>query len=258
MREDMMLFWNNKENPLGSVDEVLEKFAKKEFQSPYRSTVALLSWLKHEPESVLTLLRELGSKDSVELFIEYKVPPQNGRGNASHTDLMVLSGDVAIAIEAKWTEPRYKTVKKWLEEGSSLENRNAVLGGWLKQLGIEKSEDANDLIYQMVHRAASACIAGKQNTQKAVVVYLLFISSDDTSSEKQLSDIRNDLQFLKKLVDPEVGLSFFLAAVPIRELEPFERIKPHKKGTEETGVEVKKSLQEQRLFDFGEIDLEAI
>ena len=39
--------------------------------------------------------------------VEFTVDPPQGRGKASHTDIMIRSGPHALAIEAKWSEALY-------------------------------------------------------------------------------------------------------------------------------------------------------
>jgi len=75
-------------------------YGGREFQSPTRSTVPLLSWLKHEQPMVSSLLRDIGMPAGCNLHLEYKVQPPKGIGKASHTDLMALSGEFALAVEA--------------------------------------------------------------------------------------------------------------------------------------------------------------
>ena len=69
-----------------------------------------------------------------DLFLEYTVRSPKGE-SVSHTDVMLKSGPNALAIEAKWTEPMYKTVGRWLKDGNSRANKETVLEGWLSLLG---------------------------------------------------------------------------------------------------------------------------
>ena len=157
----MRIDWAYKEHGLAGFDALLDRFPAKEFDLPTRSTIPLLEyWRSPEPRiRKLTDALNLSVPQRVRLDFEHRVYPQRGKGKASHTDLMATSPEFAIAIEAKWTEPRYVTVGSW--RGDS-RNRRKVLRGWLDQLerrgaGLILKRDVRNLPYQMVHRAASAC-----------------------------------------------------------------------------------------------------
>src|SRR5712691_8249625 len=120
---------------VASFEALVERLGPDTFASPKRSTVPLLDyWCVPEPP-----LRELGARlgvswsDDTELHFEYEVPVQRGRGKSSYTDLMVLGNDVAVAIEAKFTESRYESVGTWLGRAQTT-NRGEVLDGWLRAI----------------------------------------------------------------------------------------------------------------------------
>jgi hypothetical protein len=117
-----------------TMDDALSHYSSDEFESPTRSTVASLSWLKHEISALDSLLKELEMPEVCDLHLEYKVKPPKGDGEASHTDLMIISGESSLAIEVKWTEPRYPTVSEWLQIGANPHNRREVFAGWLSLL----------------------------------------------------------------------------------------------------------------------------
>lgn len=100
--------------------------------SPLRSTVPLVDFWRR-PEAVLAQLSgTVGVELSppIDLCFEYPVPVQRGRGKASFTDLMISASSAAVAIEAKFTEPRGETVRDWLRDPPEA-NRTEVLEGWL-------------------------------------------------------------------------------------------------------------------------------
>ncbi len=139
-----------------------------------------------------------------QLCFEYSVPVYKGSGigKASMTDLMIITAEKAIAVEAKWKEcdERYPTIDEWfkdrLRKGAKQENLVRVLNGWIKyineyldvkKLSSEKKlckmavegpagrvDDGDYTIipdhyktipYQLLHRIASACaVANKCNT----------------------------------------------------------------------------------------------
>ena len=233
------------------MDDALLYYAADEFESPCRSTVPLLSWLKHEQPAVSSLLRDMGMPTGYNLHLEYKVEPQKGKGQASHTDLMILSGESALAIEAKWTEPRYDTVDKWLKKGAKPLNRRKVLKGWLSLLQkyaqhTLQPEDFSDAVYQMVHRAASACAKGKIPS----LAYLVFKLSPD-KKPAAIPKLRDDLTHLWDLLGNPEGFPFYLVEVQLSPTPAFEAIASLPKRNKVTAEQVKGALlRSDPLFYF--------
>lgn len=222
--------------PIAAIDHALPLYKTSEFESPTRSTVPLLSWLKHEPQTVNSVLSALGMPQGCDLHLEYKVKPQKGRGLPSHTDLMALSDMNALAIEAKWTEPRYETVSQWLVNRGT--NAQDVLTGWLNALQPHARHPLNtaafsDVVYQMLHRAASACLSGS-NPKMA---YLVFEPSPDarTASSRQ---IEADLKYLRGLLGNPKSFPFFLIRVSLSQSRGFHAIAPLPKKQPSTAKQV--------------------
>src|SRR5450759_1704349 len=94
--------------------DLVSRYGDKEFKSPLRSTIPLLSLVRDGwpvLQEVLTACR-LPAKSN--LHFEYKVDSPLGVGIPSHTDVMARFGSDQLALECKWTEPRYETVDKWI------------------------------------------------------------------------------------------------------------------------------------------------
>jgi hypothetical protein len=91
-----------------------ERFTGKSLQSPYRSTIPLLSLVEHSRKEWDALLKSWGAPTNATIHFEYRVASAKPGGNASQTDALLISGSTVWAIEAKWTEPRYETVAKRL------------------------------------------------------------------------------------------------------------------------------------------------
>lgn len=239
------------EKVISNIEKAIPMYAKKEFKSPYRSTVPLLSYLKHEITILDLLLRELEMPEVCDLHLEYKVKPPKGRGNASHTDLMVISAEASLAVEAKWTESRYETVGKWLEKGSDQLNRHGVLIGWLGLLQKHAQHtlhlaDFSGAVYQMVHRAASACSAGGHPR----MAYIVFEPSPDPKTAG-MPTIRDDLTHLWSLLGKPKGFPFYLVEVQLSPTAEFDAIAPLLKGNNATAQQVSAALlRSARLFDF--------
>ncbi len=241
----MNLYYNK--TPIRSVNDVVLEFEKREFESPYRSTVPVLSLLKHEEAMISEILDSLGIPEPCSLHLEYQVDPQGGMGKPSQTDLMAKSEHSLLAIEAKWTEPMYETVGEWLDSA----NRLGILEGWLEMLRpysrrTLRAEDFKDVAYQMVHRAASACCEGVHPK----LGYLLFFPSPlDSAADPDC--VLGELHALWKLLGCPDTFPFYLIKVNIRPTTAFDSIAPLRKGEAETAPRIISALSSDiPLFDF--------
>ena len=120
--------------------------------------------------------------------------------------------ELAIAIEAKWTEPRYQIVGKWLRDSA---NRKEVLRGWcelLEQRGANPilEGDLRGLPYQMVHRAASACHV--KDASSCWLVYLVF-----EPTARKRSEYLADLTHLRDVLGSRSSLGIALAECSIEQ-----------------------------------------
>src|SRR5579864_2574185 len=113
---------------------LVDRYSPRELASPFRSTVPLLSMAKPGSSDLARFLVDLGHDERSTLHFEYKVAPRGGKGRESQTDLIVCSEKSMLAIEAKWTEPRYATVDEWQADGMDPKNRWSVATGWLELL----------------------------------------------------------------------------------------------------------------------------
>jgi len=191
---------------------------------------------------------------SSDLHLEFTVNPPKGRGIASHTDLMAISSSGTLAIEAKWTEPRYETVGEWIKSG----NRELVLRGWLDLLQphsqrLLKPIDFSGTVYQMVHRAASACYGSEDPN----LAYLHFIP--DPSGQGAISvQYESDLQYLYNLLGNPTKFGFYLIEVEIKPTTEYDRIKSLPKASSETAYTIRAALENGPLFEFKDFNLHAI
>ena len=237
--------------PCNTIAAAIPMCGEREFQSPTRSTLPLLSWLKHEQPMVSSLLRDMGMPADCNLHLEYKVKPPKGSGKASHTDLMVISDESSLAVEAKWTEPRYETVGEWLEKGSDPLNRRDVLTGWLGLLQKYAQHtlhltDFSDAVYQIVHRAASAYAAGSDPK----MAYLVFKPSPDPRTAS-IQQIQADLKHLWDLLGNPRTFPFYLIELRLSPTASFDTIASLPKGHKATTRQVSAALfGSDRLFSF--------
>lgn len=148
-------------------------------------------------KQVEAFLKECGL-DNVEDFnnasyyFEYPVSVKEGRGKASVTDLMIISGKYALALEAKWTEcnGNYEIIADWRKKVSAT-NGEKVLNGWIKYISDYGCDvccsKIEEIPYQLVHRIASAC-AVAQNGRKAAVVYQLFYDKETKDNMREFAE----------------------------------------------------------------------
>ncbi len=253
-----MLYFD--QNMLHPLDLAADVYKESEFMSPTRSTVPMLSLLRHDYDLFSTILRRLGMSDQSDIHLEYTVKSPQGKGTPSHTDVFVRDGNNTLAIEAKWTEPRYITVEEWLkpEESSPTtemtNNREQVMQGWLQLFEPFAGrkplhrEDFFPAVYQMVHRAASACASSSSPR----LAYFVFKPSLDTRSA-DVEIIRQDLNLLHQLLGSPATFPFYLIEIGLNPTAAFASLQNLKKGQIDTATQVKAKLfgqSQTRLFDF--------
>ena len=231
-----------------TIQDLIKMYPSREFASPTRSTVPLLCWLRDEPAQFCQLLWQLEMPATSTFHLEYTVRPPQGRGKPSHTDLMVMAGDASLAVEARWTEPAYPRVGKWLD-GS--ENRRLVLDGWLRLLQPHcrtavRVVDFARADYQMVHRAASACAAGAQ----PAMAYLVFTPSPDPRAEG-VEGIQAGLEHFRCLLGDDDPFPFYRVEVRLSPTVAYRDTEWLKKGTDDTRRLVGAAMMgRERLFEF--------
>ncbi len=239
-------------NAIRSVAEALPLYGEKEFESPTRSTIPMLALLKDDPALFRKIVSQLGFPGDYDIFLEYTVGPFGGRGKASHTDVMLAAGKDSLAIEAKWTEPMYPVVKDWPKKGEiKTPNQQAVLKGWLDVLAKRSghslnSGDFDGVVYQMIHRAASAAFV----SERPRLAYFLFKPSPDPKSATPEA-ILGKLDALWTLLGKPEGFPFYVVEIEIAPLEAYKAIQPLKKADEATAEAVASALQDSKpLFRF--------
>lgn len=145
--------------------------------SPRRSVVPLLEFCR-DPTVMLTALERATGvplADATDVMFEYAVTVRKGTGKPSFTDLLILTPGAAVGIEAKYTEPEYESVSKWLRDPVE-PNRALVLDGWLELLSSAaprriRSEDVAHVPYQLIHRVASVCHVARPVSAVAYIIF---------------------------------------------------------------------------------------
>ena len=176
-------------------------------------------------------LSAIGSEEPCFCF-EYSVPVNNergARGKASMTDLMILTNQHAIAIEAKWTECEsvYEPIGKWKDSGVA-ENHDKVLNGWEGYINnylnghlCGKITVTDDMPYQLLHRVASACYAAMQDGKKknAVAIYHLFYSNKEEygKANEFAKKLENSVRkMFGQYTDGELPISFHVILTEVK------------------------------------------
>jgi hypothetical protein len=236
-----------KEQLVADFSSLVASYPYKEIASPKRSTVPLLAYWAHPESRLCDLCTNLGCNPSVplEFHFEFPVPVQHGAGKPSFTDLMILSPTFAIAIEAKYHEPAYETVKAWL--GDPLRsNRIAVLDGWIKLIeegtGVRLSApELSSYPYQLVHRIAAACFPP---AAQRWVVYQLF-------SDTKISYYQKHLSAIYHLLHGQAKLSFGLLLTPPKVSAEYKHLKSlWASGQRDLSDPVRSGLLSDSLFKF--------
>jgi hypothetical protein len=244
----MKLYWESAE--AGDFDSILRLIPDGVLNSPRRSVVPLVDFFR-VPSRGLASLEQVLQSDltrATELRFEHAVPVQRGYGWPSYTDLLVLAPGVSVAIEVKYTEPRYPTVRKWL--GAPREpNREAVLARWTSLIargsGVELDlEELLNLPYQLIHRLASACSTSAPEKR---LVYMLFGTD---AFRLYVADVRA----LDRLLGTRAHIGVDVVSVPMTGDSRFaELTAAWDAGERQLAAEVRTALFEGPLFSFGPV-----
>lgn len=215
------------------------------FDSATRSTLPLLDFFR-EPHVGLTTLEhvlQIGVDGIPCLTFESAQPVVQGRGKPSYTDLLVRGASTTVAIEAKYTEPRYRTVQEWLAispEG----NRPKVLAGWLSLIqtqwgGSLAADTVLNLPYQLIHRTASLFAAGGR---KHGLVYMIF-------GPTLAGCYRSDLSVLCRAIGHVPGFSAHLVHIAVDSSPELARlVQSRRSGEASVGEEVRAAMIKGRLY----------
>jgi hypothetical protein len=244
--------------------DLLQVVPDAEFQKLTRSTIPLLAyWSK--ADHVRVLCRVLGFTDNpTTATFEYSVPARcrecGSKGKASFTDVMLkwsaapgAKPDSVAAIEVKHTEDIYSTVGRWLGPERST-NRRAVLRHWWHLIwdGTGKIPDQpylDTVVYQMVHRTASAC--SLEARKRTVVLHLIF-----SHDQKKIRKYETEVKRLATAVGAREGLEFWVISIGCVPTPAWHALDDSLRGLaeEERADRVRDALASgDPLFDFGDI-----
>jgi hypothetical protein len=236
---------------VGDFEPLVKLLPPSAVASPLRSTVPLVDFWR-TPESHLTQLSAaigVALVPPIDLCFEFPVLVQRGRGKASFTDLMIITKSAAVALEAKFTEPRSETVRTWLGRPPQM-NRREALEGWLALIrGASRTSlsvaDVKDLPYQLIHRTAAACSI---SPPIPALVYQVFFFGQDPPDH-----YRNDLSDLWRRLGRTAAIGFHVLRCPLNSLPAHEDlVKRWNQRDRHVGEAVRDALLAGPLFSFGE------
>lgn len=234
--------------PYGSFAELIGSLPDDAVASPRRSTVPLIAyWRRRDALEALWASLGVSAPAEVDLRFEHSTPVRKGTGKPSYTDLMIVTDAVAVAIEAKFTEPRYETVRDWLGPTPS-RNRHAVLNGWLSYIndatgGQCTGDSVKDVPYQVVHRTAAVCAMEKPHR---IVLYQVFKSPLPPF-------YANDLGTLIQQLPDGSSLSAWFQSCPADPLPEYQEVVTRwDRGSRDVSADVRRLLSEDHVFEFSE------
>ncbi|MDD2199364.1 MAG: hypothetical protein PHE08_06535 [Bacteroidales bacterium] len=235
-----MIYFKNLNNPIAKIDDIYSEYSKKEFKSPFRSTIPLIVLFKSDQTLNLEMIYTKSNIDIKDIF-EYQLHNNQGRA-PSCTDLMIEYTNGCIAIEAKRTERPYETVRKWLSESP---NRTEVLNAWLAIINLKiqskvQIKDISDLPYQLIHRVASGCSLNKQHT---IIAYIGF-DLNEAKTKYYIDCLTRFSKILKNKLD------FFLYCYEIVKSDEQKKLEGlWKDGKRDLSQEVIQEIKDNKLME---------
>ncbi|MEZ0258435.1 MAG: hypothetical protein ACAI37_24360 [Chthoniobacter sp.] len=133
---------------------------------------------------------------------------------------MIFAENLTAAIEEKWTEGRYPSLRSWLGATPSV-NRTQVADHWLELIGTKIGQqldqrDFQGVVNQMIHRAASACI---REAAEPVLIYQCF-----ALQESKVQQLQADLADFHARLGSPATLWFYVLQTPAELKKEFESV----------------------------------
>jgi hypothetical protein len=240
---------------VASIQALPGYYSDHDLAKPTRSTVPLLCYCMPDLRRIGSLVDQLrGRCKDFDLFFEFPTPSINTKAKSSFTDLgIALVPRGGIAIEAKWTEPAYATIQKWIAAGEYPDSRKKVVDHWLCIMGpyLKKPLSVGDLpldtiIYQMLHRTASACNLANSGGPVRVV-YQVF----ETEGAEH-PDYGAAIRTFMDAVVPGPSLWFFVHKVVMKPTPQFAKLQKRCAGQSDadSAAAIRKAIVEEELFTF--------
>lgn len=229
-------FFGSTEN---TYEKVLDSLSTTEVHSFKTSSIPLADFWKPDNAFYINqLLSKIGwtiqEFENANKIFEFPVKAQINNllvknSRPSMTDLMIRYNDGCvvsekqIAIEGKFTEDLYETIEDWKKSKYANSNKEDVLKAWYSYIKdycdfAESSKDKinKNVVYQFLHRAASACY----RTKNPFLVYQLFYDAfDNKSVEHQLNVAKKLISFAKSDLCFNNKIHFFIVFSPILNMD---------------------------------------
>jgi hypothetical protein len=233
---------------------LLEQFPDAALDKVTRSTIPLLAfWCDESRRRALLEALAVQHPADAEAVFEHRTPwkcdrcnPPAQKATDSHTDVMVWTPQVVVAVEAKYREALYESTDRWLDRGSVRANREAVLDHWLHLIGTDTPrERVGGLIYQMLHRTAAACHwSRKQGAARTIVLLLDLGEGHAEEYARALADVGTVLQ----IADRVEFWNAQVPASPTREARALAAEQPE--ASESFSARVREGLDGNQLYTF--------
>lgn len=220
----------------GTIENVLDSFSNTEVHSYKTSSIPLAEfWMPKNKQFIKKVLKEIGvdedeyeSADKIFEYPVYSTKENKKIGRPSMTDLMIKTKEKQIAIEGKFTEELYDTIAKWLDIKSEVSVKKDVLEGWYSYIEdyCESSKWDKEIInqkvvYQFLHRTASACY----KSEKPTLIYQLFYNVFDGESINHQKHIASEIQSFARdyLFFNKQKISFYIVFTPVLNMKEIEK-----------------------------------
>lgn len=194
-------------NPdVSSYKVILDYLSLTKVNSLKTSSIPLAQyWMDYE-KRIIGLENSLNlSLDNPHIYFE-NATKSHDNSKSSMSDIMIISDNVNIAIEGKYTELikySYETIGHWKDKSKNIENSKKVIAHWKEKIKPYSNSflDEIDVIpYQFFHRLACSC---DKSPSTAVLLYQIFY---DNQTESKLKDSLDLLEAAKKIIDPKNNL----------------------------------------------------
>lgn len=229
-------------NPKGDFGVVLDALSHTKVNSFKTSSIPLAGFWnpknKNQIDEVISKLnKELGTSidfDKATKTFEYPVYAKDNIGLPSMTDLMIQYGNFNIAIEGKFTEDLYDTISKWKDGISEKSEKPQVLDSWYDYIKPfvdfdfsnenknEKQKMEDKVVYQFVHRTASACY-GCEKGKTPVLIYQLFYDDKNQKSKDHQIKVAEKLKEFANILKFKKELKFLILLTPITNFSNVEK-----------------------------------
>jgi hypothetical protein len=232
---------------VNQIEHEIDRLGDREFENLTRSTIPLLCYWRIDPyikcsELAKSVGMNLQDQPILRCGFEVAGIPD---ARASETDLMVTAPGVALAIEAKWSESRYDTVAEWRQKVS---RGILAVNHWLKLIepfSEAASHDVDDLVYQMLHRCASAC-SGAGAAGIAGLVYQVF-----TGGPHRRDFYEEDLKSFVRVIRPKPNLRVALQRVEATPTSQYrDLLQSLPADPKERAQIIRDAVRSGELFDF--------